>query len=224
MTSMRQPQKDLERVLQYLQAADFAQTQRLPPERALAEQLGITRNRLRGSLKKLATEGLIWRHVGKGTFFGRRPSSVNAGALFELTNPREVMEVRLALEPEIATLAAFRANGRDIAEMQTCLDKMIAADDWNDWGFWDSRFHWAIANAAGNALMLLLFETMQASRGKAVWGRLGESSRRSERKREIANEHAAILEAIKQRDPEQAASQMRDHLRSTRRAVFGDVN
>ena len=220
----RQPKKDLERVLQYLQTADFAQSQRLPPERELAERLGLTRNRLRGSLKRLAANGVIWRHVGKGTFFGRRPASVNVGALSELTNPREVMEVRLVLEPEIARLAAFRANARDIAEMQDCLDKMTATGDWNDWGFWDGRFHWAIASASGNALMLVLFETMQASRGKAIWGKLGESSRRNQRKREIANEHSAILDAIKHRDPEQAASRMRDHLRSTRKAVFGEVH
>jgi DNA-binding FadR family transcriptional regulator len=70
--------------------------------------------------------------------------------------------------------------------------------------------------------MLMLFETMQASRGKTVWGRLGDSSRRNERKAEITKEHNAILDAIKQRDPDQAASRMREHLRSTRLAIFGE--
>jgi DNA-binding FadR family transcriptional regulator len=219
---MRQSAKDMERVLEFLQAEDLAQNQRLPPERELAEQLGLTRNRLRGTLKKLAAEGLIWRHVGRGTFFGRRPASASAQDLSELTNPREVMEVRFAIEPEIARLAAFRATARDVIDMQTCLDKMVATNDWSDWGFWDGRFHWAMAKACDNALMLLLFETMQASRGKTVWGKLGESSRRNERKAEIGREHSAILEAVKQRDPEQAASRMREHLRSTRLAIFGD--
>jgi DNA-binding FadR family transcriptional regulator len=221
---MRQSAKDLEHVLQFLQGENFAQNQRLPAERELAERLGLTRNRLRGSLKKLAADGLIWRHVGKGTFFGRRPASATAQDLSEVTNPREVMEVRFAIEPEIARLAAFRANARDVVEMQVCLDKMIATDDWNDWGFWDSRFHWAIAKACDNTLMLLLFETVQASRGKVIWGKLGESSRRNERKMEITNEHSAILDAIKQRDPDQAAARMREHLRSTRRAIFGELN
>src|SRR5262245_35872188 len=133
---MRQSAKDLERVLQFLQGEDFGQNQRLPAERELAERLGLTRNRLRGSLRKLAADGLIWRHVGKGTFFGPRPTSATPQDLSELTNPREVMEVRFAIEPEIARLAAFRANTRDVVEMQACLEKMIATDDWNDWGFW----------------------------------------------------------------------------------------
>src|SRR5262245_22253314 len=221
---MRQSAKDLERVLQFLQGEDFGQNQRLPAERELAERLGLTRNRLRGSLRKLAADGLIWRHVGKGTFFGPRPTSATPQDLSELTNPREVMEVRFAIEPEIARLAAFRANTRDVVEMQACLEKMIATDDWNDWGFWDGRFHWAIAKGCDNTLMFLLFESMPASRGKLVWGKLGESSRRNERKMEIANEHSAILDAIKQRDPDHAASRMREHLRSTRRAIFGELN
>jgi DNA-binding FadR family transcriptional regulator len=219
---MRQTAKDFERVLEFLQGEDLGQNQRLPPERELADRLGLTRNRLRGSLKKLAAEGLIWRHVGKGTFFGARPSPATAQDLSELTNPKEVMEVRLALEPEIARLAAFRATGRDVVDMQSCLDKMDATNDWGDWGFWDGRFHWTIAKACDNALMLLLFETMQASRGKTVWGKLGDGSRRNERKAEITQEHNAILDAIKQRDPDQAASRMREHLRSTRLAIFGE--
>lgn len=219
---MRQADQDLERVRQFLQSEELVETQRLPAERELAERLGLTRNRLRGSLKKLAAEGLIWRHVGKGTYFGRGPSSVDPRTLSELTNPREVMEVRFALEPELARLAAFRANGHDVSELEACFEKMRSTRDWNEWGFWDGRFHWAIAKAAGNALMLLLFETMQASRSKAIWGRLGESSRRDERKAEIMAEHTAILEAIRDREPESAAARMREHLRSTKVAIFGE--
>ena len=221
---MRQSQQDLERVLQFLQGENFAQNERLPAERELADQLGLTRNRLRGSLKRLAAEGLIWRHVGKGTFFGRRPSPITPKDLSELTNPREVMEVRLALEPEVARLAAFRATARDVGEIEGCLRKMGTTNDWSEWGFWDMRFHWAIAKAANNALLLLLFETMQASRGQVVWGRLGESSRRKARKGAIAKEHRAILDAIRQRDPDRAAELMRGHLRSTKAAVFGELS
>ncbi len=221
---MWQSQPDLERVLQFLQGGNFAHNQRLPAERELADQLGLTRNRLRGSLRRLAAEGLIWRHVGKGTFFGRRPSPVTPKDLSELTNPREVMEVRLALEPEVARLAAFRATARDVGEIEACLKKMRTTNDWSEWGFWDARFHWAIAKAANNALLLLLFETMHASRGQVVWGRLGETSRRKARKGAIAKEHKAILDAIKRRDPDLAAELMRDHLRSTQATVFGQAS
>ena len=71
---MRQSAKDLERVLQFLQREDFGQNQRLPAERELAERLGLTRNRLRGSLRKLAADGLIWRGMSeRARFLARVP-------------------------------------------------------------------------------------------------------------------------------------------------------
>ena len=87
-------------------------TGRLPPERQLSEALGISRTELRKALGVLEAEGQIWRHVGKGTFFGARPidNFSDVSALARRTNPAEMMRARLVIEPEIARAAALTAT------------------------------------------------------------------------------------------------------------------
>src|SRR5262245_6366529 len=77
---------------------------RLPPERELCTVIGVTRAQLRGALAKLEADGLIWRHVGKGTFVGLRPLDNHAdiSSMTERTNPIELMNTRMLLEPEVA--------------------------------------------------------------------------------------------------------------------------
>jgi len=224
---MRQVDQDLARIRQFVERSELTEQQRLPPERELAETLGLTRNRLRSGLRKLEAEGLIWRHVGKGTFLGQRPMMNGADfqipALLDVTNPREVMEARLAFEPELARLAAFRANGRDFAEMENCLAKMNAAPDWYAWEIWDGRLHRTIAQATGNVLMLVMFDTALSNRNRDIWGQLRRRNDRPGRMVEATNEHRAIVAAIREREPERAQDLMRSHLRNVHRTVFGEA-
>lgn len=223
---MRRTDEDLARLRDFLLQGDFAEQERLPPERELAGRLGLTRNRLRTGLKKLAAEGLIWRHVGRGTFLGARLAPAGfPGAITplpHLTNPREVMEARLAIEPELARLAAFRATGRDLTEIGNCLDKMSTVRDGNSWESLDCRLHRAIAQAAGNALMLVMFDTVQANRNKDVWGRLREPIEPASAIRRATAEHAAIVEALRHRHADAAMAAMRQHLRAVIRSIFGE--
>jgi GntR family transcriptional repressor for pyruvate dehydrogenase complex len=225
---MRQTDSDLGRIRDYLQDASFAQQDRLPPERELAERLGLTRNRLRTGLKKLAAEGLIWRHVGRGTFFGPRlrPAGIPfpVDPLQDLTNPREVMTARLAIEPPLARLAAHHATGRDLLEIEACLTQMRSVRDWSGWELLDCRLHRAIARAAGNALMLVMFDTVQANRNKETWGRLREPIALDAALARVSGEHAAIVEALRDRDADAAEAAMRAHLRAVERSIFGELD
>src|ERR1700730_6053683 len=94
----------LDKVRAYIAGVWEKNETRIPPERELAEAIGLTRSRLRGALKKLVDEQVIWREVGSGTYVGQRPlvgaGSSRTAALAELPNPHEVMEARLLLEPE----------------------------------------------------------------------------------------------------------------------------
>ena len=85
---------------------------RLPPERQLAAQFGVSRNEIRKALARLELDGRLSREVGRGTFI-RAPAEAatsNLDALRDSTSPRNAMEARLVLEPEIASLAAVNAT------------------------------------------------------------------------------------------------------------------
>lgn len=209
------------RLRRYLEDEQLADQAQLPPERVLAEALGVTRNRLRGGLRKLAAEGVIWRHVGVGTFVGKRPADFANDAFPGMvsTSPREVIDARMIYEPMLARLAAFNAKDADYREMQLCLDKMAAAPAWPVWASWDGRLHRAIAKASGNKLLLAMFDTLQMYRNRDVFRALDRPFQGVDM---AAKDHTAVVEAIRERDPKRAEANMRKHILSLRQAVFGD--
>lgn len=206
----------------YLAQARLPENGRLPPERNLAAELGVTRAELRKALGTLAAEGRLWRHVGKGTFLGNRPldATTDVAAMVRRTNPVEVMKARLALEPEIARLAALNATPGQIAQMRDCLVRSREAETWRQYEMWDSHFHRAIGEATQNSLLLGLLDTVSAVRRAVSWGRLrGEHLRPAVDHHSFAA-HEAIVSAIEDRDMSGAAAAMRIHLLSVERNLM----
>src|SRR6266478_733908 len=107
---------------QYLSSDRYPLHSRLPPERQLCELLQVSRTVLRNGLEELEREGRIWRHVGKGTFVGGRPQSVQscAEALGADTTLSELLEARTLIEPQAAHLAALRSEPSDLALVKRC--------------------------------------------------------------------------------------------------------
>jgi DNA-binding FadR family transcriptional regulator len=84
---------------------------RLEPERVLAPWIGCSRETLRPALDVLEKEGVVWRHVGQGTFVGPRPAyePIRPSVLAEMASPAEVLDARLLIEPPISVAAALHA-------------------------------------------------------------------------------------------------------------------
>ena len=191
---------------------------RLPPERQLAEELEVSRGTLRRALADLEAEGLIWRHVGRGTFVGNRPVETvqDLTEVARRTNPAGVMEARLALEPELARLAAVHATPADLDELAECVRESRGAGDWRSYEYWDNRLHRAVAQAAANIVLLALFDGLNTIRRTVTWGRLRRFSARPEHTHHSFAEHDRLVHAVADRDPMAAADAMRLHLRSVR--------
>ncbi|MBC8267308.1 MAG: FadR family transcriptional regulator [Rhodospirillaceae bacterium] len=207
----------------YIENQALPPQSKLPPERRLCEELKISRGELRKALSLLEAEGKIWRHVGRGTFIGTRPLDRmdEITALSTHTNPAEVMQARLLLEPGLARIAAIQSTAADIERMRLCSKRKDAAVDWHTYERWDGAFHQAVAKGAHNMLLLTLFNALNTVREATEWGRLRKSRLTDAHRQRSGKQHLAIIDAIIARDMEQAETAMRDHLHSVHKALLG---
>lgn len=206
----------------YLAQRDLPANSRLPPERELCEQLGVSRGDLRKALAVLEKEGKIWRHVGKGTFVGSGPVEeiVAISEIAGRANPADLMRARLIVEPEIAREAALHATMDDIAAMRRSLTQTRAAETWRQYENLDNLLHRQIAQASRNTVLLGLFDALNAIRRAMVWGRLRTEPARPPVDHHSFAEHEAIVAAIEDRDLGAAAAAMRTHLQSVGRRLI----
>ncbi|QDL91191.1 FadR family transcriptional regulator [Paroceanicella profunda] len=196
---------------------------RLPTERSLAEHIGVSRRAVRRALDTLEIEGRIWRRQGSGTFVGRKPERWNERivGIAARTDPAEVMEARLVLEPALAALAARRAEFGDATELQAILRRIAEGPDEDARDRADGALHHKIAQMSGNAILLAAFEVMERVREDPVWRSMRANARSPARERLYASQHAEIIIAIAARDPAGAERAMRTHLSALRDNVIG---
>ncbi len=210
----------------FIEAGRFASGDRLPPERELMVELGVTRTALRKALDRLEHEGRIWRHVGKGTFIASEAGSDRPGRLSELSNrvtPYQMMRARLSLEPSIAREAAINASDAEVRKITAARDGATRASDWDAYEAEDDAFHRRIAEATGNVLLLDLFDQLNTVRRAVAWNTVTRQSTRPSREHASFVEHDRIVDAIVSRDPSEAFAAMRDHLNSVSTRLFGEA-
>lgn len=187
---------------------------RLPTERVLSERTGASRRLIRRALATLEAEGLIWRRQGKGTFAGqpKEPIGILAEEVNETSDPIEVMEARLCLEPELAALAATRATPEDVARMWSLARHVYEVDDSEMTELWDSALHRLVAQTAGNRPLLTAFALLDNIRSTEDWQGVRARARSEQSLKETYAQHMVIVSAIEAGDPEAAREAMRTHL------------
>ena len=206
----------------YLAQQEFPANAKLPPEREFGDILGISRGDLRKALAVLESEGEVWRHVGKGTFMGSRPSddAFSLAAISERTSPTEVMRTRILIEPVIAREAALHATTDTINEMRACISASRRARTWRQYENGDNMLHGIIAQATRNTLLIAMFDTMNTVRRAVAWGRLRPIRVKPAQDHHSFAEHEAIVQAIEDRDLQRAEDSMRNHLISVQRGML----
>lgn len=207
------PDSVVERLLDVVRSGQFNSGDRLPAERLLAVQLGVSRASLRDALTRLEMLGVLEVRQGDGTFVcspdGRTLSLPFQGLLRSLPQTaQDLLEFRRILEPEAAALAALRATPAQIASLQACLRQQhVTAAQGLRLSQDDIAFHTLIAQMVGNTVILRVLETlqqvMQDLRSRTLPGQYPEITLR---------EHTRILAAIENRSPVEARQAMADHL------------
>jgi GntR family transcriptional repressor for pyruvate dehydrogenase complex len=193
----------------------ISEDERLPPERDLAQQLGVSRASLRESLHELELKGLIDRRPGRGTIVvnpAHGPLGESLLGRFEQLQRglREVIDLRAALEPPIAARAAQRRTARDIDRLRDLVVSMETEMSVRRATELDVLFHEAIARATHNPLLVQLLafasEWIDESRRERVLSR--------RRRAQSIAAHRELLTRIEERDADGAADAMARHIAS----------
>ncbi|WP_418317480.1 FadR/GntR family transcriptional regulator [Piscinibacter sakaiensis] len=196
--------------------------QRLPTERALGEQFGISRSAVRRVLQELKQQRLITQTVGSGTYVAEPEQPAPAGvADADAVSPAELMAARLVLEPAIIEMVIGNATAADFARMDECNRNAEAAITLEDFEHWDGALHEAIAAAAHNGFISGVFSMMNQVRSQGEWGVLKRRSATPERRLEYQDEHRALVAALKQRDATRARALCLAHLLHVRTNMLG---
>lgn len=216
-----------DRVASWLEEVGALPGERLPPERQLSEKLGISRGELRKAMMALETEGMVERHVGRGTFLKATAASTSKDApllerLSEVTSPHDAMMARLSLEPELAGHAAIHASQRHLTEARILANAMRKAQNWQEYEDLDARFHELIAVASGNPLLVELHRIVNAVRLSVVWSVLEIPQGGPPDDYHSFAEHDEIISALEKRDRNAARDAMRNHLKSVRSKLLKD--
>ena len=201
---------------------------RLPAERQLAEELGVSRPTLREALAALELTGAVHTHVGAGTFVAERDAAGGTreeAVRLRDASPSEILAVRLLVEPSVARMAAgawdrpaFAAIARPLQRLERAAEAGSAAHPTKE----DREFHAAIARAADNAVLTSLLTPLWAMMTQTLWRRLKTRGWDSEHTVRVAVEHREIHDAIRSRDGDLAAFKMEKHIRGVVDELFSD--
>lgn len=203
-----------------LAAGRWAAGERLPTERALGLQHRVARNTVRRALDALEAQGLIHRHVGRGTFRSAPPEAAPPGD--PALSPSDVVECRLILEPEMISLAVARATPADIARMAECLAGTDAAADLPAFEHWDAELHDAFALGTHNGAVIAMSRSLARVRERTDWGQLKARGNTADRRAILQAQHHAMVDAVRQRDRAAARGVMREHILFVQGYMFGD--
>jgi len=185
---------------------------RLPSERELAAEFGVSRPVVREAIIVLELRGLVQRRHGAGVYVADKPASppVFTG---EADGPFEVTEARRLLEGEIAALAAAAATDRQIEEIEAIIARIgDMRSDQATREQADRAFHVALARSTNNDVLVGLVEALWDKRHQSPLCAYFFSRARDAGIQPSVDDHQLVLDALKARDADAARQAMRDHL------------
>ena len=213
-------------ILDQLRSRTWRAGHRIPTERALSAEYGLSRSTVRRVLLDLKRKRLITQTVGSGTYVSEQvhqalaelaPAAGGAGAV----SPAELMAARLVLEPALIDMVIGNATAADFARMDECNRQAESATTLEAFEKWDAALHEAVAEAAHNGFISGVFRLMNEARSQGEWGVLKRRSATPERRVEYQHEHRELVAAIKQRDAEAARAACLRHLLHVRVNMLG---
>jgi DNA-binding FadR family transcriptional regulator len=197
-----------------IDGGEYGVGQRLPPERDLAKQLGVSRPSVREALIALEVEGLVEVRIGSGIYV-LAPGGVGDfdAANDSASGPFELLRARYVIESECAALAAKSAKKSQVTAIEAALDEMERErrDGRQPLGG-DRMFHMRIAEATGNGALVQVVKMLWDERTGPLYKQLEHHYDSPELWTAAMSEHRSVLRAIAGHDPAGARAAMQRHL------------
>ncbi|MEO8485090.1 MAG: FadR/GntR family transcriptional regulator [Betaproteobacteria bacterium] len=211
-----EPQRLYRRIADQIAAlidrGEFPAGSRLPAERELARELGVSRTSVREAIISLDIAGKVEVRIGNGIFV-RAPSAHAPSRDDDGPGPFELLSARGLIEGEIAAAAARLVKRADLAALRATLDEMRDADDdavRRDAA--DRAFHLRIAESTRNGALALVVQALWDQRRGDLWTRIESHFHTPELRARTLDDHAAIVDALASGDPDAARAAMQRHL------------
>lgn len=210
-----------EQIQQLIAAGELLPGDKLLSERELADKLQVSRVSVREAIRSLEMLGFIEIRHGEGTFVRDTNADdvIRPLAMFlamERGSLLDMFEVRRIFEAATSGLAAERATDEEVEQIGMLLEKMkdqIRHGDPEKGEEYDAAYHYAVAEATHNNLLIKLLRTVHEEWSKAVSAGsqqlLSDSDQNAQR---IIDQHTRVFEAIKARDPKTASQAMLEHV------------
>lgn len=197
---------------------------RIPPERELAKQLGVSRASLRAGLRFLAAIGVLNSRHGSGTYIADGPPSLDGAPLNMLAalhgfTTEKMFEARRLVEVAVAGLAAEHATDEHLRIISEEVTETYAAlDNPQEYLIHDFGFHRAVGAASGNPILASIMEMIS----EVLYQRRCKTVDRSRDLKESVEMHRQIYRAIRARDAERARAAMSEHLMLAEQALVSE--
>lgn len=216
------------KIVDIITANNLKPGDRLPTERALSDQLGVSRTVIREAVKVLVTTGLVRTQQGSGLYVNKEPrpfsfSTIDVSMSLDPQEVENLIEFRLTLESSTARHAAERITPREIIALQEALAQNRRGMEEGRLDVFhngDADFHIVIASATRNPFYLsavsTIFRLQDWAVNKLIGGTPGSLSR-------AVDEHEGILKALQRGSPVEAEQAMREHIETTRENYHVEV-
>ena len=154
-----------------IDAGEWSDGSRMPPERELAAGFGVARNTIRRAIGMLGEELSITRQVGRGTYFEAKGPDALDGIMGRMqgANPADMMEIRQLLEPTAAAFAATNASATELGLVAEAHRFASAASDMPEFERWDAEFHHRIFACSRNELLREFHNILRVLRNQSPW-------------------------------------------------------
>jgi GntR family transcriptional regulator, transcriptional repressor for pyruvate dehydrogenase complex len=198
---------------------------RLPAERALTEQYGLSRNTIRQALGLMEHYGVIRRRVGSGSVVCYRIGStatdatpapaeeaaiLDLGVIGEITSPLELGVVRSIVEPEIARLAVINMTSRDIQRLNEIQNEIdLVSVDGEKFSALDEELRMQIAKGTHNPLLIAIYTMVNHVNRTADWAEQRRKALTPIRIKEYCLQSRSLCEAIESRNIETAVEYLK---------------